>query len=64
MDEKLRKPISCVRLGNTVNADLDRAAEKLALPKQQVLRLAIIAGLPLVLKSVPQQEPAQSGGKA
>jgi hypothetical protein len=56
------KPISCVRLGSSVNTELDRAAEQLSLPKAQVMRLAIIAGLPLVLRAVPQPQPQPQGG--
>lgn len=62
MEEKLVKPVSCLRVPRSTDQELERAAQRLSLPKAHVMRLAIIAGLPIVMKGVPQPQPMTEGG--
>jgi hypothetical protein len=59
MYEKLVKPISSLRVPMSVHAQIEAASEQLSMPKAVVMRLAIIAGLPLVVRQVrgPQEVP-------
>jgi hypothetical protein len=53
VDEKLNVYIPAFVVTRSTANQLDHASRELAMPRAQVIRLAIIAGLPLVLKSVP-----------
>lgn len=53
MDEKLNVYIPAFMVPRSMASQLDYAKKELSMHRSQVIRLAIIAGLPLVMKSVP-----------
>lgn len=57
MDRKLHVYVPAFRIPLSTGQALDHAVECLSMPRAQVIRLALIAGLPLVLKQVPQIQP-------
>ena len=52
MDEKIMDYIPAFRVTRSMKKGLDSAANGLSMPRAQIIRLAIMTGLPLLMKQI------------